>query len=583
MSRSSPDLSAILGVGKGDHQDEPILLDTSDDEGTPGVTMDEDAHSGQPASSTPPPAATPSTSTPPVDKGKGRRLDSPSTGGRHKRGRSTAQPKAQSLADGKGPLRVSADFVSQLPAEARNQACELLQDCWSKSAPVQKVIRTLVEGKGSDTVEMYANITRSLREGAGAGGKCRMDEMLPRLALLWVGSLVVAVAVYRNSHEDRAEGDGPQKTHHARRQQHQARTTEILLFGVRDKWRRFNLGTALVAYIRHLAMVHDSTRLMALYNLKTDSVVQFWESRLDRHSKASGGEEGTQVCTALFSLEDHHLGLDELGKRTTEATLGEFKAMMLVASKKVGCRPAVATQADGLETDLLLGWFFKDDRYFYLAEYICNEQLSGEVKHHFRFMDSPKKLSTIPKEPPRQKVWREAAAAHAAGLEWVEMYNWYYVVAAAPTEPAFEKQMAMQRWLPSQKDKPKQKAKPAKRASSSSETTSKPDTEREPLSFIALCAGTGMLPGVLANMGYKGIMVSRSDDGRGGTDDLLLHNWYWKKRPPAGKTYQQLEQLAATLHACGLGEGDEQERVHLWTVNTCEVHTVPSNRATSSV
>lgn len=550
----------------------PINVDASDDE-APG----DEPPPGQPAAASssmgsPRPVATPPT----VDKPKGKRAISQSAyaSGRPqpKRGRNAEQPKAQSLHDDKAPLRLTADFASQLPLAARRKAHDVLESCWSTSKQAKQVIKSLVLGQASDTIEIHSPITTAVKgTPIGAGERCKLGELLPRLALLWAGSQVVAAAVYRNSHEERAEGDGPPQ-HRARRQPHRARTTEVLLFGVRDGWRRFGIGSALVAYVKHLAMVHCSTRLSTLFDPSTQVVQQFWSRNLEHESPAAGGKEGDQPCTSLFSLHKLRLGFAELGRETLEETLEALVESMAVATARCGCRQAMATQADGLEPDVLLGWFYKSDRSFDLAEYRHKEQLSRDITHYYTFFDEPPQtVSTRPEEPPRHKVWREAAAA-LEGLNGMAMCNWYFVVSAAPTEqPAFERQMAMQRHLPSQKDTPRQKDEHDRRASSSSssDATRQPDTvEREHLSFFSMCAGTGMLPGVLANRGYKGIMV---DDGRGGPGAVLPHNWYWEQRPAAGESDGDLERLSAANRARGIGEGDTHKRVRLWEMDTSNV------------
>jgi len=485
------------------------------------------------------------------------------------------EAKAPSLRDDKAPLRLTADLVDQLPEAARREAHAVLESCWPANKAVQKVINSLVSGQKSAKVEIFTPMTTAVSaKGIGAGGTCTMSVLLPRLALVWAGHQVVAAAVYRNSHEERAEGDGPQQ-HRVCRQQQRTHTTEILLFGVRDGWRRFKIGSALVAYMKHLAMAHGSTRLLALYDPGTDGVQTFWNCNLEKDSPAFSGEQGTQVCTALFYESTLRLGIAELGKKTTEGTLVALKEAIAVATAERSCRKAVATQANGLEPDVLLGWFYLRDHKFFLAEYVRKEQLGADIKHHYEFFEPPQTVSTVPDEPPCLTTWREAAAAMEAGLErGMAMYNRYFVAAAVPTEPMFAEQMAMQRFLP--KELPKRKpTKQAMGAGSSSEAASQPHAEREQLSFFYMCAGTGMLAGVLANMDYKGIMVSRLDDGRGGKDALHPHNWYHAKRPSAGD--EQLERLSATLRERGIGEGDVHKRVRLWTMDTSKVCNGPSD------
>ena len=152
-------------------------------------------------------------------------------------------------------------------------------------------------------------------------------------------------------------------------------------------------------------------------------------------------------------------------------------------------------------------------------------------------------------------------------------YNSFFVVGAAPSEPAFEAQVRLQRYLPrpptpeeraaaeARKNRSRQRSRPGSAAGEE-----QPDARRE-LSYLAMCAGTGILPGKLTQLGYTGEMV---DDGK--HQALWKANWWHRVRPDDADPFDGLELLSRELHQKGVGEGGSSaRRVELKKMDTAEL------------
>lgn len=203
----------------------------------------------------------------------------------------------------------------------------------------------------------------------------------------------------------------------------------------------------------------------------------------------------------------------------------------------------------------------------YPSNHLCRRHFwrflddEGETEHHNR-----------PAEQPRHLTWREAADLNE-DTEPRARYNTFVVVCAAPSEPAFEAQMILQRYLPpppTLEEKAAVKARALRKRSrpSSAAGVEQPDKR----SFLALCTGTGSLPGMLALRGYSGEMV---DDGKcvSVQDGALWpRNWWHLTRPHGASQFDGVEILSRELRLLGVGQGGESaRRVELTRADTREL------------
>ena len=225
---------------------------------------------------------------------------------------------------------------------------------------------------------------------------------------------------------------------------------------------------------------------------------------------------------------------------------------------------------------MLLGWYYAADKDYYFAEHLRTEE-DLERRHWWRFLDAEagEEHNNRPAEQPRHLTWREAADLNE-DTEHKERYNSWFVVCAAPSEPAFEAQMRLQRYLPppltlgekaagearAQRKRQRQSSRP-----SSAAGVEQPDAR----SFLALCTGTGILPGMLALRGYSGEMVDSAKDGA-----LFWRNWWHLKRPADALQSDGLERLSADLRQQGVGEGGSSGRVELRQLDTRELQVNPN-------
>ena len=97
-------------------------------------------------------------------------------------------------------------------------------------------------------------------------------------------------------------------------------------------------------------------------------------------------------------------------------------------------------------------------------------------------------------------------------------YNSFFVVGAAPSEPAFEAQVRLQRYLPrpltpEERAAAEARKKGSRQCSRPGSAAGVEQRDARKLSYRALCVGTGILPGKLTQLGYTGEMV---DDGKHG-------------------------------------------------------------------
>jgi len=146
-------------------------------------------------------------------------------------------------------------------------------------------------------------------------------------------------------------------------------------------------------------------------------------------------------------------------------------------------------------------------------------------------------------------------------------------VGAAPSEPAFEAQVRLQRYLPRPLTPEERAAAEARKKGSrqrsrpgSAAGVEQRDARRE-RSFLALCAGTGITQGYLAKLGYTGEMV---DDGK--NQALWKANWWHRVRPDDADPFDGLELLSRELHQKGVGEGGSSaRRVELKQMDTAEL------------
>ena len=199
-------------------------------------------------------------------------------------------------------------------------------------------------------------------------------------------------------------------------------------------------------------------------------------------------------------------------------------------------------------------------------------------RHFWRFLDDEagKEHHNRPAEPPRHVTWRVAADLNE-DTEHKPLYNSWFVVCAAPSEPAFEAQMILQRYLPPpltleekaaavEAQALRKRSRPSSRPSSAA-GVEQPDTRR----FLALCPGTGILPGFLALRGYSGEMIDSAKDAA-----LFWRNWWHLKRPDDALQSDGLERLSADLRQQGVGQGGSSGRVELRRLDTDKLQVNPN-------
>ena len=151
-------------------------------------------------------------------------------------------------------------------------------------------------------------------------------------------------------------------------------------------------------------------------------------------------------------------------------------------------------------------------------------------------------------------------------------YNSFFVVGAAPSEPAFEAQVRLQRYLPrpltpEERAAAEARKKGARQRSRPGSAAGEEQRDARKLSYRALCVGTGILPGTLTQLGYTGEMV---DDGKHGA--LYDANWWHRDRPADADPDDGLELLSRELHQKGVGEGGSSaRRVELKKMDTTEL------------
>ena len=194
-------------------------------------------------------------------------------------------------------------------------------------------------------------------------------------------------------------------------------------------------------------------------------------------------------------------------------------------------------------------------------------------RHFWRFLDDEagKEHHNRPAEPPRHVTWRVAADLNE-DTEHKLLYNSWFVVCAAPSEPAFEAQMILQRYLPPPMTLHEAEARALKKRPRPRPSSAAGVEQPGKRSFLALCTGTGILPGMLALRGYSGEMI---DDGKcvSAQDGALWpRNWWHRERPVGASPFDGLEILSRELRLRGVGQGGESpRRVELTRADTAEL------------
>ena len=151
-------------------------------------------------------------------------------------------------------------------------------------------------------------------------------------------------------------------------------------------------------------------------------------------------------------------------------------------------------------------------------------------------------------------------------------YNSFFVVGAAPSEPAFEAQVSLQRYLPrpltpGERAAAEARKKGSRQRSRPGSAAGEEQRDARERSYLALCAGTGILPGKLTQLGYTGEMV---DDGK--NQALWKANRWNRVRPDGADPFDGLELLSRELHQKGVGEGGSSaRRVELKKMDTAEL------------
>ena len=314
----------------------------------------------------------------------------------------------------------------------------------------------------------------------------------------------------------------------------------------------------------------------------------FWSLKslqLQGHlSAASGDNQAARQKPALLYVSlfnDKGLILCYRGLDTsTTAEVDSLQVLKLAtetAELKLQTNVTKATgPPDQLQKGVLLGWYYAADKDYYFAEHLRTEQ-ELENKSSWRFLDAEagKEHNNRAAEQPRHLTWREAADLNE-DREHKERYNSWFVVCAAPSEPAFEAQMRLQRYLPPPLTLGEKAAVEARALRKRQRESSRPSSvagveQPDARSFLALCTGTGILPGMLALRGYSGEMVDSAKDGA-----LFWRNWWHLNRPADALQSDGLERLSADLRQQGVGESGSSGRVELRQLDTAELQVNPN-------